>query len=72
MAIHDLISAGRNTNERSFMTISRSVSRNSRTRFKFFLAEKMSKSCTSGHIRLGFVGVSVKTHLDDVWMSKLA
>ena len=38
------MSAGRKTSERSLMIISRSVSRNSRTRFRFVFEENTSKS----------------------------
>jgi hypothetical protein len=44
MAIQLLMSAGRKTSERSLMIISRSVSRNSRTRFRFVFEEKTSRS----------------------------
>ncbi len=44
MAIQLLMSAGRKTSKRSLMIISRSVSRNSRTRFRFILEENTSKS----------------------------
>ena len=44
MAIQLLMSAGRNTSERSLIIISRSESRNSRTRLRFFFDEKTSRS----------------------------
>jgi hypothetical protein len=44
MATQLLMSAGRKTSERSLMIISRSVSRNSRTRFRFVFDENTSKS----------------------------
>ena len=44
MAIQLLISAGKNTSDLSLMIISRSESRNSRTRFKFVFEEKTSRS----------------------------
>ncbi len=50
MAIQLLISAGRKTRDLSFMTSSKSVSRNSRTRLRFFLDEKTSRSCSFEHV----------------------
>lgn len=44
MATQLLVSAGRKTSERSLMIISRSVSRNSRTRFRFVFEENTSRS----------------------------
>lgn len=44
IAIQLLISAGKNTSDLSLMIISRSESRNSRTRFKFVFEEKTSRS----------------------------
>jgi hypothetical protein len=44
MAIQLLMSAGRKRSEGSLMIISRSVSRNSRTRFRFVLEENTSRS----------------------------
>jgi hypothetical protein len=44
MAIQLLISAGRKTRVRSLMIISKSVSRNSSTRFRLVLEENTSKS----------------------------
>lgn len=48
MAIQLLMSAGRKTSDLSLMIISRSESKNSRTKLRFVLEEKTSRSCMFG------------------------
>ena len=67
------MSAGRNTFERSLIISSKSDSKNSRTKFKFFFAEKTSRSCVGEGMRkgngAGFMdSISERTYLDHVWV----
>ena len=74
MAIQLLISAGRKTSERSLMIISRSVSRNSSTRFRLVFEENTSKSLFSGASddvlsrEWSVNGVYGRTYFNDIWM----
>ena len=61
------MSAGKKTKDRSLMMFSRSVSRNSRTRFKFFLEENTSNNWAeiSGIKSAGnYIRNSLRSHFD--------
>jgi hypothetical protein len=71
IAIQLLISAGRNTSDLSLMTISRSESKNSNTRLRFFFDENTSRSFDL-RLMCGCSECLTCSHLDDVLMVKFS
>lgn len=71
IAIQLLISAGRKTRDLSLIIISRSESRNSRTRLRFVFEEKTSRSCTMAMLNVNYQRMHNSPHFDYILVSKL-